>query len=103
MPAPAQFKRSWWEGTGVSILMHVLILGALIYAATHAKQVVNQVNQVTEKLDYIFLDKPKPGPGGGGGGTPKGSRASAQGRDRRGKAGRTPSRFRSPSTSRRLM
>ena len=43
----------------------------LIYAATHATQVVSQVNQVTEKLDFIFLDKPKAGPGGGGGGRPK--------------------------------
>jgi periplasmic protein TonB len=71
MPAPTQLKRSWWEGTGASFLVHGLILGALIYAATHATQVVNQVNQVTEKLDFIFLDKPKPGPGGGGGGRPK--------------------------------
>jgi protein TonB len=71
MPAPAQLKRSWWEGTGASFLVHGLILGAIIYAATHATQVVNQVNQVTEKLDFIFLDKPKPGPGGGGGGRPK--------------------------------
>jgi periplasmic protein TonB len=71
MPAPTQLKRSWWEGTGASFVIHGLILGALIYAATHATQVVNQVNQVTEKLDFIFLDKPKPGPGGGGGGRPK--------------------------------
>ena len=28
-------------------------------------------NQITEKIDYIFLDRPKPGPGGGGGGRPK--------------------------------
>ena len=71
MPAPTQLKRSWWEGTGASFLVHGLILGALIYAATHANQIVNQVNQATEKLDFIFLDKPKPGPGGGGGGRPK--------------------------------
>src|SRR5947199_90365 len=71
MPAPQQFKRSWWEGTGASLIIHSLILGALIYAATHASQMAQQVNQVTEKLDYIFLDQPKKGPGGGGGGRPK--------------------------------
>ena len=71
MPAPQQLDRSWWEGTGLSIVIHAVILGALLYAATHASQVVQQVNHVTEKLDYIFLDRPKPGPGGGGGGRPK--------------------------------
>ena len=71
MPAPQQLKRSWWEGTGASIVIHSIILGSLIYAATHASQVVQSVNKVTEKLDYIFLDRPKPGPGGGGGGRPK--------------------------------
>lgn len=71
MPAPAQLQRSWWQGTGMSIVIHALILGGLLYALTHASQVVNQVNQVSEKLDFIFLDKPKPGPGGGGGGRPK--------------------------------
>jgi TonB family protein len=71
MPAPAQLQRSWWQGTGVSITVHALIFGALIYSLTHASQIVNQVNQATEKLDFIFLDRPKPGPGGGGGGRPK--------------------------------
>jgi protein TonB len=71
MPAPQQLKSSWWEGTGISVLVHILVLGGLLYAATHAAQVVKTVNQVNEKLDYIFLDRPKPGPGGGGGGRPK--------------------------------
>jgi TonB family protein len=71
MPAPQQLKGSWWEGTGLSIVIHTAIFAALIYAATHASQMVQQVNQVSEKLDFIFLDKPKPGPGGGGGGRPK--------------------------------
>jgi periplasmic protein TonB len=71
MPAPQQFQRSWWEGTGASFAIHGLILAIIIYAATHATQVVQQVNQATEKLDFIFLDQPKPGPGGGGGGRPK--------------------------------
>jgi periplasmic protein TonB len=71
MPAPAQLQRSWWQGTGVSIIVHALIFGGLIYSLTHARQIVQQVNQATEKLDFIFLDRPKPGPGGGGGGRPK--------------------------------
>jgi periplasmic protein TonB len=71
MPAPQQLKGSWWEGTGVSIIIHTIILGGLIYAATHVSQVVQTVNQATEKLDFIFLDRPKTGPGGGGGGRPK--------------------------------
>jgi protein TonB len=71
MPAPRQLKSSWWEGTGVSIAAHVIVLGALIYAATHVTQVVQTANKVTENIDFIFLDKPKPGPGGGGGGRPK--------------------------------
>jgi len=71
MPVPQQLNGGWWKSTGVSIGVHTVILAALIYAATHASQVVQSVNQVTEKIDYIFLDRPKPGPGGGGGGRPK--------------------------------
>jgi protein TonB len=71
MPAPAQFKTSWWEGTGVSVAVHAILLAGLIYAATHTKQIIQQVNQIPEKFDVIFLDKPKAGPGGGGGGRPK--------------------------------
>jgi protein TonB len=71
MPAPQQLERSWWQGTGASFVLHAVILGSLIYAATHATQIVQMVNQVPEKFDYIFLDRPKPGPGGGGGGRPK--------------------------------
>ena len=70
MPAPKQFKTSWWEGTGVSILIHALILGALAYAVAHRADIVHSVTQANEKLDFIFLDSPK-GPGGGGGGRPK--------------------------------
>lgn len=71
MPAPPQLKTSWWEGTGVSIVVHALVLGGLIYAATHTTEIVKTANQITEKFDIIFLDKPKVGPGGGGGGRPK--------------------------------
>ena len=69
MPAPDQFKRSWWESTGVSVGLHVIILGMLIYAATHAPEVMRAVVTPIEKFDYIF--RPKEGPGGGGGGRPK--------------------------------
>lgn len=70
MPRP-QLKSSWWEGTGVSIAVHVLVLGGLLYAATHVQQVVKTANQVSENINFIFLDQPKSGPGGGGGGRPK--------------------------------
>ena len=63
MPAPSQLKTSWWQGTGVSIAAHVVILGALLYAATHVRQIVDTVNKSTEDIKYIFLEQPKPGPG----------------------------------------
>ena len=65
----SQLKSRWWEGTGASIAAHVVVLGILIYTATHAKQIVNTVSEVPTKLDFIFL--PQKGPGGGGGGRPK--------------------------------
>jgi periplasmic protein TonB len=70
MPAPSQLKTSWWEGTGASIVAHVLILGALFYAATHVQQIVKVV---TDPLNYTYITvaTPTPGPGGGGGGRPK--------------------------------
>ena len=71
MPAPTQLKRSWWQSTGVSIVAHTAILGALIYAATHVQQIVDSASKPIEDIKYIFLDQPKPGPGGGGGGRPK--------------------------------
>jgi protein TonB len=71
MPAPAQLKTSWWEGTGLSIVAHVLILGALLYAATHVTQIVETAKQANENINFIFMEQPKPGPGGGGGGRPK--------------------------------
>src|SRR3954471_22679457 len=65
----AQLKTSWWEGTGVSIAAHAVLLALLFYAATHSRQIVNTVTAANEKLDFIFL--PQKGPGGGGGGRPK--------------------------------
>src|SRR4026207_377625 len=76
MPAPEQLKGSWWEGTGLSIAVHVIGLGILIYGLTHAPQVVQKASEMSEKLDFIFLEQPKPGPGGGGGGRPKGPAAA---------------------------
>jgi TonB family protein len=69
MPAPAQLERSWWQGTGVSLVVHGLVLGGLLYAWTHRADIVKTVTESTTKLDYIFL--PQKGPGGGGGGRPK--------------------------------
>src|SRR5688572_27347354 len=71
MPAPAQIKTGWWQSTGVSIAIHAAVLGLLVYAYAYRKEIVQTVNQTTEKLDFIFLDQPKAGPGGGGGGRPK--------------------------------
>ena len=71
MPAPAQLKTSWWESTGLSIAVHVAILGALIYAATHVTQIVRVVQDPIEAFIPITIVKPTPGPGGGGGGRPK--------------------------------
>jgi TonB family protein len=64
-----QTKTRWWEGTGVSIVAHVVVLGVLIYTATHASQIAKAVTDAPTKLDFIFL--PQKGPGGGGGGRPK--------------------------------
>jgi protein TonB len=69
MPAPHTLKTSWWEGTGVSVIVHVLGLILIIYAATHSRALVDAAKATNEKLDFIFL--PKEGPGGGGGGRPK--------------------------------
>jgi TonB family protein len=69
MPAPAQLERSWWQGTGVSLVVHGLVLGGLLYAWTHREQIVKTITENPLKYDYIFL--PQKGPGGGGGGRPK--------------------------------
>ena len=71
MPAPAQIKTGWWQSTGASVAIHAVVLGLLVYAYAHRQQIVQTVNQTTEKFDFIFLDQPKTGPGGGGGGRPK--------------------------------
>src|SRR3954464_5971092 len=68
MPAPSQLKTSWWEGTGASIVAHVVILGALIYAATHVQQIVNVVTDPKLNYTFIAVARPPPGPAAGGGG-----------------------------------
>jgi protein TonB len=69
LPAPPQLEGKWWQGTGLSVAIHVLVLGAFIYAAMHARQVVDTVRKVPENINFIFLNQPGPGGGGGGGGT----------------------------------
>jgi hypothetical protein len=46
----AQTRSSWWEGTGASIVIHVLVLGVLIYSATHARDIVNTVTAAVRKI-----------------------------------------------------
>jgi protein TonB len=70
MPAPEQLKGSSWQAQATSILVHAFVLFVLIYLATHARQVVKTVQDVT-RLDIPILFKNEPGPGGGGGGRPK--------------------------------
>jgi periplasmic protein TonB len=70
IPAPPALRRSWWEGTGLSIAVHACLLAVVIYGASHARQVVQTASSVTDELKYVFLDRPGPGGGGGGGGEP---------------------------------
>jgi periplasmic protein TonB len=61
MPAPRQMSGSWREGTGLSIAAHAVVVGLLLYAATHVKQVAQTINAVSKPLVFLGL-------GGGGGG-----------------------------------
>ncbi len=54
----------------LSIGVHGLALGLLIWAAVRGTQVVQQIQRDNLKFDIIYLAK-TPGPGGGGGGSPK--------------------------------
>src|SRR4030095_12975879 len=67
MPAPEQLKASSWQSQAVSIVGRASVRGALIYAATHANEVVKTVTNVTQ-LAVPILFPNQPGPGGGGGG-----------------------------------
>src|ERR671921_352876 len=71
MPAPSQLKTSWWEGTGTSIVAHIVVLGALFYAATHVQKIVNALKYPPKKYTFVTTATPTPGPGGGGGGRRK--------------------------------
>jgi protein TonB len=62
-----QTQTKWWEGTGASIAAHVVLLGVLIYSATHVSQIAKAVTDTTQ-LTIPVLFKNDPGPGGGGGG-----------------------------------
>ena len=97
--ARSSSRRSWWQGTGASIVIHALILGALIYAATHATQIV-QTGQPGHREARLHLPRPaQAGPGRRWRRTPEGSRAAAKGRDRRREAAGRAARRRSRSTS----
>jgi protein TonB len=65
-PASPQLTSRWWGGTGLSILIHVLGLGALIYTATHLPQVAKMMTAAASNPSVIFL--PMKGPDSGGGG-----------------------------------
>jgi len=68
MPAPHTLQTSGRQASAVSFGVHAIVLGLLIYGATHVKQIVQTVQAVPIKFDIIMT--PKPGPGGGGGGRP---------------------------------
>jgi TonB family protein len=77
MPAPHQLHGPGWEGTGLSIAAHAILLGVLVYAATHVPQVVQAASVVTDRLKVVLLDD-RPGRGaarkGGGDESPDPSR-----------------------------
>ncbi len=66
VPSPHTFDRAGWEGTGVSIAVHAIVLGLMLYGASHAPQVVHTVTSAAD--GFIFFDRPAPTPGKGGGG-----------------------------------
>jgi protein TonB len=66
MPAPHQFHTRWWEGTGLSIAGHSIVLGLLLYAATHVPRVVQTASDVSAHLKVVFLNRS--GTGGRDGG-----------------------------------
>src|SRR5262245_16891952 len=69
MPAPAQLAARWREGTGLSFLVHALAFGALLYLATHARQIVSTANRLTMPFNAVYV--PERGePAGRGRGAP---------------------------------
>jgi TonB family protein len=69
MPAPYTLEGGRWEGTGLAIAAHLIVLGILIYGATHAPQVVQTAGRVTDRFKVVFLNRAGTASGGGGGGT----------------------------------
>jgi protein TonB len=69
MPAPHTLHTSWWEGTGISVAVHVVVLALIIYGAMHVQQVADAVKNPPVVFNVIFPEKT--GPGGGGGGRPE--------------------------------
>jgi protein TonB len=61
MPAPHQLHGPGWEGTGLSIAAHAILVGILAYAATHVPQIVPSASDVTGRFKVVFLDRPGPG------------------------------------------
>src|SRR5207245_11421060 len=45
LPGAQQIEGSWWKGTGLSLAVHALVLGILVYGAMHAQQVVQAVKE----------------------------------------------------------
>ena len=91
MPAPAQLKRSWWQGSGASIVIHALVLGALIYAYAHAQR--DRQGPADREARLHLPRSRQAGSGRWWRRAPEGSRAAAKGRDQ----GREGARSRCPS------
>jgi periplasmic protein TonB len=68
LPAPHQFGSSW-RGTGLSIAAHIVVLGLMIYAATHVPQVVDTARALTPHFTPVFPNRPGAGDRGGSAGT----------------------------------
>jgi periplasmic protein TonB len=65
VPASGDIRSRWVGGTALSIVVHILGLGALLYTATHAAQVATIVNTAANRA-MIFLPEKGPERGGGG-------------------------------------
>jgi TonB family protein len=57
MPAPHDLHGHGWEGTGLSIAAHAIVLGILAYAATHVPEVAQTASGVTSRFKVVFLDR----------------------------------------------
>ena len=57
MPAPHHLHGPGWEGTGLSIAAHAIVLGILAYAAAHVAAVADTTSGVPSRLKVVFLDR----------------------------------------------